>query len=194
MTSLNRVVIEYTGGAVVGRSCTVLHYSASDNAAPPVAAIRAAFDAAKALFPTSLVITVPGSGDVINDVDGSLVGVWSAVPPASVAGTGSDFFAAGVGACIGWSTGGIVPGKKGPRKLRGRTFVVPLATANYDQQGTILDGAVGVINTLAGALQAAGPLAIWHRPNPTLALAGNSYGVVSHRVRDKVAYLSSRRD
>lgn len=194
MTSLHRVVIEYTGGAVVGRSVTVLHYSASDNTAPPVAAIRAAFDAAKALFPTSLTISVPGTGDTINDVDGSLVGVWSATAPAPVVGTGSDFFAAGVGCVIGWSTGGIVTGTKGPRKLRGRTFIVPLATANYDQQGTILNAALGVVDTLAAGLQGAGPLAIWHRPTSSGGSDGNSYGVVSHRIRDKVAYLSSRRD
>lgn len=194
MTTLNRVTIEYTGGAVVGRAVTVLHYSASDNAAPPVAAIRAAFDAAKGLFPTSLVINVPGEGDKIDDTTGNLAGVWSASQPAPVAGVGSDFFAAGVGCCIGWNTGGIVSGTKGPRKLRGRTFLVPLSTANYDQQGTILTGALGVADALAAALQAAGPLAVWHRPTAPGASDGNSYGVISHRVRDKVAFLSSRRD
>jgi len=194
MTSLNRVVIEWSGSCVVGRAVTVLHYSASDNVAPPVAAIRAAFSSQAAILPSGVSVQVPGSGDVINDADGSLVGVWSAATPAVVTGGGVGSPAAGVGACIGWTTGGIVNGAKGPRKLRGRTFIVPLAGNAYESNGTLTSAYLGSLDDIASQLQAAGPLAIWHRPTSATATDGNSYGVISHKVRDKVAFLSSRRD
>lgn len=194
MTSLNRVVVEWSGAGVVGRAVTVLHYSASDNVAPPVAAIKGAFDAGNALFPAGLKIVVPNTGDVIDDKTGDLVGVWTGSGGGTTSGSGSGSPAAGVGACIGWTTGGIVVGKKGPRKLRGRTFLVPLTSTCYDSQGVLATGILAPLGNVANGLQAAGPLAIWHRPTSATAADGNSYGVISNKIRPKVAFLSSRRD
>lgn len=194
MTSLNRVIISWGGTAVVGQSVTVLHFSASDNASPPVAALKAAFEAQKANFPSGTTMAFPGQGDVINDTNGALVGVWTATGAGTVTGTSAGPVAAGVGACIGWTTGGIVNGSKGPRKLRGRTFLVPLTTAAYEQDGTLATASVASLQSLANAIQASGPLAVWHRPTTPGGTNGNSYGVISARVRDKVAFLSSRRD
>jgi hypothetical protein len=194
VTRLNRVVIEWSGAGVVGRAVTVLHFSASDNAAPPVAAIKSAFDGIKAAFPAPMTLTFPGTGDVIQDTTGALDGVWTSSGGGVIVATGDGNNAAGVGACIGWSTGGIVTGSKGPRKLRGRTFLVPLSRNAYDLDGTLVEVVRQNLDTFAGTLQAAGPLAIWHRPSGPGASNGNSYGVIGHKVRDKAAYLSSRRD
>lgn len=194
MTTLNRLVIGWSGPMVVGSAVTVLHFDGSDNAAPPVAAVKAAFAAAPLMFPSGLTLTFPGSGEQINDTDGSLVGVWSSPDGGTVTGGNTVQPAAGVGACIGWTTGGIVNGTKGPRKLRGRTFLVPLSTAVYESDGTLSPGTVTTLQTLANAIMAAGPLAVWHRPSSPTATDGNSYGVISAKVRDKVAFLSSRRD
>ena len=194
MTTLNRVVISWSGECVVGTAVSVLHFDGSDNAAPPVAALLAAFDAQKNNFPSTLTLTFPNAGDRIDDTTGDLAGVWSSTGGGTVTCTGSAPNAAGVGACIGWTTGGIVNGTKGPRKLRGRTFLVPLSGAVYDGDGTITPASLVSLQSLANALQASGPLAIWHRPSSATASDGNSYGVISNKVRDKVAYLSSRRD
>ena len=194
MTSLHRVVLEWSGGSVVGRAVTVLHYSASDNEAPPVAAHQTAFTTARALFPGNVTISFPVAGDTIQDTTGDLVGVWSAPAVASVTGGASSTQAAGVGACIGWTTGGIVNGSKGPRKLRGRTFLVPISADNYQANGTLVDGALAVSQQLALDMMGTGPLAVWHRPSSATGSDGGSYGVISGRVRDKVAFLSSRRD
>lgn len=194
MTSLHRVVVQWAGPQVTGLAVNVLHYSASDNSVPPVAAIRDAYNMVFNSLPGLTTIQVPGSGDTIDDTTGELVGAWTAATPAVITGTGSSTAAAGVGACIGWQTGGIVPGTKGPRRLRGRTYVVPLSTDAYDPQGTLTTTALTRLGQMADALQAAGPLAVWHRPLTPGSATGNSYGVISHRVRDKVAYLSSRRD
>ena len=190
MTSLHRLVIDWTGPMVVGKSVSVMHWSGSDPSAPPVASVLAAFNAAKAVFPVGLVITVPGAGDTIDDTTGELTGTWTSSGGGNVSGTTAFGAAAGVGACIGWSTGGIVNG----RRLKGRTFIVPIHAQNYDTDGTLVASSLLAIQTLANSIQAAGPLAVWHRPTTTGGSDGNSYGVISNRVRDKVAYLSSRRD
>lgn len=190
MTSLNRLVIAWSGPNVVGSAVSVLHYSASDNSAPPVAAVVTALQGIRPVMAGGVIATVPNTGDVIDDVTGTLTGVWSTTGGAAVAMTGYATGPAGVGACIGWQTGGIVYGKK----LRGRTFMVPLSGDSYDSTGTLTANVLSVLGTFANAMQASGPLAVWSRPNPAKARVGNSYGVVSNRIRDKVAILTSRRD
>lgn len=194
MTTLNRLVIGWAGPPITGTAVTVLHFDGSDNAAPPVAAVKAAFESFKAALPSNVTLTFPNSGDQIDDNTGSLSGVWTSTGGGTVTGTGAYGVAAGVGACITWNTGGIVTGAHGPRKLRGRTFIVPLHSLNYQTDGTIEPTTMTALGTLANALQASGPLAVWHRPTGILAGDGGSYGVISNKVRDKVAVLTSRRD
>lgn len=195
MTSLHRVILNWSGAPVVGAAVTVLHFSASDNSAPPVGDLRAAFTAAASCFPGALNIQFPNQGDTIDDTTGNLVGSWSTTGGGTVAGTVNGPAPAGVGACIGWTTGGIVTGASGrSHRLRGRTFLVPLTVSAYDVDGTLEPSAYAKLQTLAGAIMASGPLAIWHRPTTKGGSDGNSYGVGAFKVRDKVAFLSSRRD
>ena len=194
MTTLHRVVVAWSGNAVKGAAVNVLHFSASDNSAPPVAALLSAYGQIAPALANTTTITIPGTGDTIDDTTGNLVGVWTAAGAGSVTGSGTPISAAGVGACISWTTGGIVTGLKGPRKLRGRTFLVPLQNGAYDADGTLTTGTVAALQSAANAMQASGPLAIWHRPTSPGASNGNSYGVISARVKDKVAILRSRRD
>lgn len=186
---LARVVVEWTGGSVVGRAVNVLHYAA-DGGPPAPAAILSAYDAVKANLPNNVIVTVPGSGDVIEDTTGELVDVWTAAGGGTVTGTASPAQAAGVGACITWNTGGIING----RKLRGRTFLVPYSASAYEDNGTLSVNGLLFTNNFATAMMASGPLAVWHRPTTVGGSDGNSYGAVIARVRDKVAFLSSRRD
>jgi hypothetical protein len=190
MTTLNRLVVAWSGPQIVGQAVTVLHFTASDNAAPNVAAIVGAFDRLTPMLPTGVTLTIPGSGDKIDDTTGELVGVWDAGAGGTKNATGAAKAAAGVGACVTWNTGGIVNG----RRLKGRTFIVPMANDQYAADGTIENGTLGQINLFANDLKNAGALAVWHRPTSKDATDGNSYGVLSFRVRDKVAVLSSRRN
>lgn len=190
VATLHRLVIGWQGPMVVGTAVSVMHFEGSDSSAPPVADVLAAFAAAAALFPEDLVITVPASGDSIDDTTGELTGVWTTTGGGTVEGTTAFGTAAGVGACITWLTGGIVAGKK----LRGRTFIVPIHAQNYAVDGTLVTSSLLVIQTLANDLQAAGGLGVWHRPTTSGGSDGTSYGVIANKVSDKVAYLSSRRD
>lgn len=191
---LHRVVVDWAGPQVTGKAVTVLHFDATEAAAPPVAAVKSAFTALAPAIPTGVTMSVPNSGDTIEDTTGHLTGVWTATGAGTVNGSGAAACAAGVGACVSWSTGAIVSGTKGPRHLRGRTFMVPLTSTAYDTDGTITAPAMSTLGAFANALVTAGGLGIWHRPTTVGGSDGGSGAVLSGRVRDKVAYLSSRRD
>lgn len=186
---LNRVVVSWAGGSVAGLAVNVLHY-AGDVGSPDSALIKAAYDAVKANIPNNVTMTIPNSGDVIEDTTGELLSVWTSTGGGTVTGTASPAQAAGVGACVTYRTGGIING----RKLRGRTFLVPYAASSYDTDGTLTTNGKTFTDAFATAIMASGPLAVWHRPTTAGGSDGNSYGAVLAITHDKVAYLSSRRD
>jgi len=186
---LNRVVVTWQGANIVGNAVNVLHF-AGDGGPPDPAAILSAYDAVKGNIPNNVTITVPGTGEVIEDTTGELVDVWTAAGGGVKVGTASPAAAAGVGACVSWKTGGIISG----RRLRGRTFLVPYSASAYEDNGTLSTNALLFTNNFAIGMLASGPLAVWHRPTSVGGSDGNSYGVVQASVRDKVAFLSSRRD
>lgn len=194
MPQLHKVVLQWQGAAIKGNAVSVLHYDANSSAAPPAAAIQAAFQGAASLFPSGTTITVPAEGDVIDDTNGHLTGSWTEAQANTATGSGSGPVAAGVGACISLGTSTIVNGKKGPRRLRGRIFLVPLITGAYDTDGTLTSGALGGLQTLANSLLSAGPLSVWHRPTTVGGVDGSSGHVTTVTVHDKVAMLKSRRD
>lgn len=191
---LHRVVVEWAGTCVVGRAVNVLHFDATEQDAPPVAAIRDAYQAMSAQLPSGVTVRVPGSGETIEDSTGDLTGVWNDAAPAVVVGGVVPQAAAGVGACVTWNTGGIVTGTAGPRRLRGRTFLVPLANACFDSDGTLTGPALASINAFGAGMIAAGGFGVWHRPSSAAATDGTSSSVLSYSLRDKVAVLTSRRD
>ena len=186
---LNRVVVGWSGTPIVGLAVNVLHY-AGDVGAPNAAAIRTAYQTLSSILSTGVTITVPDSGEVLEDTTGVLEDVWTSTAGAPFAGGAGGVVAAGVGACITWKTGGIIDG----RRLRGRTFIVPLSSTAYEANGTLTAAALTALTNFGNSMMASGPLAVWHRPTSEAAADGNSYGVVSFSVREKVAFLSSRRD
>jgi hypothetical protein len=100
------------------------------------------------------------------------------------------------GCCINWTTSAIIPpthpGGSG-HGLRGRTFIIPIITSNYDN-GSLSSGFLTGARTSASTLvSAAGAnLRVWHRPK------GGTGGIASaftgSSVNDKAAVLRSRRD
>jgi hypothetical protein len=186
---LNRMVVNWSGTPIVGLAVNVLHF-AGDVGAPSSSGVRTAYQNLTSILSTGVTITVPDTGEKIEDTTGVLDSVWSSTTPAPVVGAAGGVVAGGVGACITWKTGGIIDG----RRLRGRTFIVPLSSTAYEANGTLTTAALTALNAFGTAMLASGPLAVWHRPTSEAAADGNSYGVVSFSVRDKVAFLSSRRD
>jgi len=161
-----------------------------------VDAIRAFFNACITLLPTGLTITVPNSGDTVDESTGKLTGTWS-VPtaPIPVVGTGSGSYAGNAGAVVHWLTSSVTRN----RRIRGRTFLVP-AINGYDNQGSLAAATQASLQTAATNLvtSAAGLIHVWVRPvyqkgTGVLIRGGMSAPITSARVPDLAVSLRSRR-
>jgi len=171
---------------------TVLHVGGvvDPSAAQSVAnLVRAWFDSMKTFIPNDATIVFPGEMTTHDD-DGTLTGaVTVATPPANVAGSDTGTFSSPTGLRIQWETGSIVNG----RRLRGRTFIVPLAGLGFENNGTIQPTVVTnyttYATTLLNALTTLGfPLVVWSQ------VGAVTFPVTAASVPDQATVLRSRRD
>ena len=188
MPNLHRVRVAISGGGVVGGGLTTF-YVDELTGLPDPADFGAFFDSLKGLIPDQVNFNVPSTGDTIDAATGQLMGTWTNGTPQNVGGTSGADFAAGVGARIVWETGVV----RGGRRVRGSTFIVPLASTNLDPDGTWNPTAVTVpIKAAADVLLGrAVPPVVWSRPRT--GLGGASVGITSSRVPVQVSWLRSRR-
>jgi hypothetical protein len=140
-------------------------------------------------YPTGLTWSFPTSGDVFESTTGVLTGGWSDSDPGAVAATGPTAYAAGVGTFIKWNTGAIVGG----RRLKGRTFLCPLSTDQYDSAGTIVNSTVSGFQSSGNTLIATGTINVWHRPTSPGGSDGSLHLATSCTPPDQVTALRSRR-
>lgn len=151
-----------------------------------------AFRELGSVLPPSVNIDIDPEVPVIDSDSGVASDFISIEPPNTVSGSGaSDYFTGPSGAVVTWRTNDLRNG----RRIRGRTFLVPLSNGAYDEDGTLRPGAITNIRAFAdtmigGALS--GDLGVWSRP------VGGSGGVfasvVNATVPDLAAVLRSRRD
>jgi len=151
--------------------------------------IRAFWNALITYIPTGTTITVPSSGDVVDESTGTITGAWSGTANTVVTCTGTGTYAGSAGACINWRTSLLIAG----RRPIGRTFVVPLVSGSMDSGGTIATATLTGMGTAANTLitNLAGELKVWSRPRP--ALAGANVTVTSYNIPDMAAVLRTRR-
>lgn len=165
-----------------------------------VDAIRTFFEAIKGFIPQGLAITVPASGDLIDESTGKITGSWSQTStPAVVTGTGVGNYAGNAGFVVHWLSTTVVDG----RRLRGRTFIVPAISSAFDATGSLAISSLPTIQAAAAALvtSAGAQMQVWHRPlyakpktvPPTLIRPGSKASVTSSRVPDLAVSLRSRR-
>ncbi len=167
---------------------------------PNPAAIRAFFNAIAAYLPNGATIQVPSSGDLIEEADGKISGTWSSTPaPAVVTAGGLGSYAGNAGAVVHWLTSTIAKG----RRVRGRSFLVPIVGSQYESNGSLQPTCITGIENAATALMNATPghLLVWHRPTyqkpatkpPTMLSPGSKAAVTGIRVPDLSVSLRSRR-
>jgi|1186.fasta_scaffold75009_2 hypothetical protein len=145
--------------------------------------------------------------DMKADYDGTLTEVGVAAPSlvggvttwnATGAQPAATYGPAGVGMCVSWRSA------LANRQGRGRTFLNPLADNNFAADGTLVDTHLGPVRIAATALVTASlaggdsSIGVWSTtaPRGTPALQpweGNFYPLVSAKINDQVAWLSSRR-
>jgi hypothetical protein len=122
-----------------------------------------------------------------------------------LSGTATGAYAGNAGAVVHWLTSLIV----GTRRVRGRTFLVPMIGSAFESNGSLTSTALNTINNAAAALiTAVGTgMVVWSRPvvahtkydpktGQGTGVAGRSgtYGAVTgSRVPDLAISLRSRR-
>ena len=160
------------------------------------------FTTAGTLFMSNTTIQIPAAGDVINDVDGVIVGSFTAGVFPPLHGTGTGVYAAPAGVLIEWLTQTILDG----HRIKGRTFLVPVGVANYDASGQIVASDVTNLQANGNTLATFSPgnFVIWHRPRLARAATATRKALSAHvgghavvtgsRVSPKVTVLRSRRD
>ena len=150
------------------------------------------FSELASLLPGVVTITIDPTVEVFDESTGLLTGYETDTEDLSpVRGSGTGNFSGPAGAVINWLTATVVNG----RRLRGRTFVVPLRATAYEQDGTLSSSVLGTLNTAASVLSGSpfeSTFCIWSRPQ------GGGTGavgeVIGHQVPDMAAVLRSRRD
>jgi hypothetical protein len=196
MANIDKLVVSWNFSGIPSGS-SVFYTSASQGSSFQPRLVTF-FTAIESYFPTAIGWTIPNNGETLDETTGKQVNVWSGGTTSTLAGTGTGAWSQVSGALIRWQTGQFANG----RKIRGRTFLVPIGSANYSA-GTISATTANAINAAATTLWSAlpGQLVVYSRPvydntvkPPTLTRAGFSHPVNGSAVPTAVTYLSSRRD
>lgn len=149
------------------------------------ARVRTFFAAWTTYIPSGIRISFGGPAQIFSDA-AVLEGEVTYTSPADVNGTAAGAYAAASGATVQWLTNAYQNG----RKVRGRTFMVPLAAA-YDTAGTLATAVVTNGTAAANALANDVPgLTLVTRSGAIVQRASIVGGVVA----DRAAVLRSRRD
>ena len=184
-----------------GTAFSILHFGTDDGFNPVQADIDAVVTKVNA-FVTTVKSVLPNvvSLQTLNEVEeidannGALISIWTAPSVAAQSGTASATagWAAAAGGVISWSTAIV----HRTRRIRGRTFVVPMSTEAWDTDGTIKSVQLSTLNTAATNLRtptAEIELGVWARPSAPGLSDARFAPVSSHRVPDMSAILTSRR-
>lgn len=181
---------------------TVFHFSKFDvgsgfvtsDSQSAVDRIRSFFFGVNSALPAGVSVQVQGDAEIIEATDNSLVEIHATSMPAVVNGTATGTsYASPVGAVVNWRTNQIRNG----RRVRGRSFLVPLAGSAFEGNGTLsastltsLKSAADTLRTAAGTTQ----LGVYARPTTKDATDGLWAQVTANTVPDMGAVLRSRRD
>lgn len=198
MTLLYRVRTTLTGFPG-GPGVSTMYFLDVNTAVPSV---RAFWDAVKFHVPNSILTQTESVGDAIESTTGELVTSFSKPSVLPVAGQAAGAYAGGTGAVVSWLTGTVSQG----RRLRGRTFIVPLPASDYELDGTLQSSAQTALKAAADALifEQSLSMAVWGRPRAAVPADGSrpavtarvgTHGLVTDsRIPDLAAVLRSRRD
>lgn len=161
------------------------------------AKVQALFEGIKAYLPQNTTISVQGQVDEFDVSSGALIGSASmtALPATTTSSATAASFAGPAGGCITWNTSLIV----NRRRLRGRTFVVPVAGPALDTNGSLSSAFIAAVNTAATtfiATTAPRPNVWgrqWNNANPPVQVGGTLAAIDAYVLRDQAAVLRSRR-
>jgi hypothetical protein len=158
-----------------------------------VSKVQTWLSAMRPALPTVVTTVVDGQVAEIDEQTGNIEAFWTATPAAAAPGTATGNYSSGVGLCINWSTAGV----RNNRRVRGRTFVVPLASSAFSADGSFNDTNLAAWRGLATTLAADSNgvrLVVMARTPGAIIPDGGAYDVTTASINDRPAFLSSRRD
>lgn len=186
MVDISRVRVGWIGGPGGNAVSTFYCLDPATFLGPLGTFFNALFD----YVPLDYTYDIPVVGDVIDVLTGNLTGTWAHGEGGGRAGDITTGYAAPVGALAHWHTGQVVNG----HRLNGRTFLVPLGSAVFDDTGDLTTVALNALQNMAAALVTAGDanFVVWSRPRGSVD--GGYATVETSSVPDKAIILRSRRD
>lgn len=169
MVALAQIKVGWSGTGINGPSFSTFYCVNPSGIAAASNGITTFFTAIQAYLPVGTIVGVPNSGQVYDDATGQLLGTWGGPVQSVATGTGTGGFGSAGGTSVRWGTSTILR----RHLLVGRTFLVPLAGAAYNANGTVLGTARTAINNAAANLAATGALRIWSRPSVANPVGGS---------------------
>lgn len=145
------------------------------------------------VVPTVASFTINPAVEILEETTGVLTNYMTATPDGARVGTSTGVYVGGTGACINWYTNVVRNG----RRLRGRTFMVPLGLQAMTNDGTIDDTRLATLRTASTTLinaTGSGDLGVWARPTTPGGSDGEWAVATVATINDKMAQLRSRRD
>lgn len=143
------------------------------------------------ILPDGVNIDVESEVAIIDSDSGEVQGFEEVGEVPGASGRGDPAFAGPVGAVVNWRTNDVRFG----RRIRGRTFIVPLHIEAYEGDGTLTTVTRSALDNFAGAIRQSAigaEFGVWSRPRD--GSGGVFATAVGHRVPDLAAVLRSRRD
>lgn len=171
-------------GGIIGNGAQVAAQAASERVAD-------AFFELLMDLPEGVRVSTESEVELLDSDSGEILGAIEVEPRATTVTYSSGGYSAATGGVVNWRTNDYRNG----RRIRGRTFVVPLNGNAYEEDGTLSSSARGNLQDFAAAIIGGGDapeFGVWSRP---INGSGGVFAtVVSAQVPDMAAVLRSRRD
>lgn len=153
--------------------------------------VLAAFNLMREELPSGVEIQLDPEADVIDSDTGEMLGIIEVPGGNAIGAGGGGGWSAASGAVVNWRTNDFRFG----RRIRGRTFLVPLAGSAYESDGTLAGGSRNAIRDFGAEMvggTGSADFGVWSRPRDG---AGGVWATaVAATVPDMAAVLRSRRD
>lgn len=135
--------------------------------------------------PSGITWSVPSSGVVIDSATGLAKASWIGPVQTPVTSSATGGYAGPGGAVIQYETGLFLEG----RRLRGKTFVVPINGTNFGTNGQLTSGCITALTNAATTMSTgAAGLSVYSRMHKVVG------AVTSAKCLTKVGVLRTRRD
>lgn len=153
--------------------------------------VISAFSDLSSILPEDVRITLEPEAAVIDSDTGVATSFEQIDTAADAEGIAPGSYSAASGAVVNWRTNDVRFG----RRIRGRTFIVPLSSIAYADDGTLGNSALGALRNFADTMIGGdldSEFGVWSRPRD--GGGGVFATATSYSVPDMAAVLRSRRD